>query len=228
MPELILTCAQCRRQLRVPEEMQGRLVKCPACEFTFTVSSEAGSTPSQTESHSVQREIAQGISQPPTSAEFRPRPAVDHDDMDVRAPVRAALIGPNICLLVTSLLTFAVTALMGVQIFLAPDEWAQQVKQQAALQRQFNPQLTLEQAQQLAELANLIIKIMAITGVILSPIVCLAAILALNRRGYWFAVIGSGLAMVNIGCFSCILGLPFGIWSLVVLLRPETKALFYQ
>jgi hypothetical protein len=37
MSETILNCPQCRRLLRVTEELIGRPVKCPVCGFTFSV-----------------------------------------------------------------------------------------------------------------------------------------------------------------------------------------------
>src|SRR5207302_1425162 len=37
MPEVILNCPQCQRQLRVTEDLVGRPVKCPACGLIFTV-----------------------------------------------------------------------------------------------------------------------------------------------------------------------------------------------
>src|SRR5437773_6137619 len=39
------TCPQCSRQLRVPDELLGRLVKCPSCSTTFTASTAADEPP---------------------------------------------------------------------------------------------------------------------------------------------------------------------------------------
>src|SRR5689334_10536632 len=47
MPEVILNCPQCQRQLRVTEDLVGRPVKCPACGLIFTV--PMGSTQPQLE-----------------------------------------------------------------------------------------------------------------------------------------------------------------------------------
>jgi hypothetical protein len=41
-----------------------------------------------------------------------------------------------------------------------------------------------------------------------------------------FAIVASVLAMANIGTCCCILGLPVGIWSLVILLLPDVAAAF--
>jgi len=36
MSEIIVSCPQCQRQLRVPEDLLGKKVKCPACAMVFT------------------------------------------------------------------------------------------------------------------------------------------------------------------------------------------------
>jgi hypothetical protein len=41
-----------------------------------------------------------------------------------------------------------------------------------------------------------------------------------------FAIVASVLAMANFGTCCCILGLPVGIWSLVILLLPDVAAAF--
>lgn len=41
-----------------------------------------------------------------------------------------------------------------------------------------------------------------------------------------FAIVASVLAMLNAGTCCCILGLPVGIWSLVILLLPDVAAAF--
>lgn len=50
------------------------------------------------------------------------------------------------------------------------------------------------------------------------------------RLASWtLALIGSILAMVSFGSCCCILGLPFGIWSLVILMQADVKQAFeYQ
>jgi hypothetical protein len=47
----------------------------------------------------------------------------------------------------------------------------------------------------------------------------------LKLRNYWLALAGS-VALMPGSCMCCLLGLPSGIWSLVVLLNPEVKAAF--
>jgi hypothetical protein len=45
-------------------------------------------------------------------------------------------------------------------------------------------------------------------------------------RTWGIALAASILAMINFGTCCCIVGLPVGIWSVVILLQPEVKAAF--
>ena len=42
MPEIV-TCPNCTRKLRVPENLVGKAVKCPECKEAFLAQTEAGS-----------------------------------------------------------------------------------------------------------------------------------------------------------------------------------------
>ena len=57
-------------------------------------------------------------------------------------------------------------------------------------------------------------------------VVLIASIQMMRLRGHGLAVAGSVLAMLNLGNLCCILGLPFGIWSLLVLMRPDVRKAF--
>jgi predicted Zn finger-like uncharacterized protein len=45
MPEIV-SCPQCQRQLRVPDELLGHSVKCPSCGTTFTGATATATAPS--------------------------------------------------------------------------------------------------------------------------------------------------------------------------------------
>ena len=47
----------------------------------------------------------------------------------------------------------------------------------------------------------------------------------LHLRSYWLSVAGSFAVMPG-ACFCCLAGVPIGVWSLVVLLKPEVSAAF--
>jgi hypothetical protein len=48
----------------------------------------------------------------------------------------------------------------------------------------------------------------------------------MRLKSWGLAVAGSVLSMLNIGSCCCALGIPVGIWSLSVLMSPDTISLF--
>ena len=69
---------------------------------------------------------------------------------------------------------------------------------------------------------------------IVSAIICIglfgfvawAALQMKQLRGWTLAVVASIIAIIPCFCPSCFVGIPVGIWSLVVLMKPEVKAAF--
>jgi hypothetical protein len=69
--------------------------------------------------------------------------------------------------------------------------------------------------------------IVNVLALLLGPVLLWGAIQMLRRRSYGFCRITAILAIIPLSAACCcFLTLPFGIWALVLLLRPETKALF--
>jgi len=63
-------------------------------------------------------------------------------------------------------------------------------------------------------------------GLVLSIIVLVGAIKMKNLENYGLAMAASIIAMIPCISPCCLLGLPFGIWSLVVLSDPAVKSSF--
>jgi hypothetical protein len=61
---------------------------------------------------------------------------------------------------------------------------------------------------------------------IASVIVVVGAIMMMRLQMWGLALTAAIVAMVNIGNCCCLLGLPFGIWSLVVLCKEDVKSAF--
>jgi hypothetical protein len=59
-----------------------------------------------------------------------------------------------------------------------------------------------------------------------SVVVILGAVAMLLGKARGLAMAGSIAALVNLGNCCCLLGLPFGIWALVVLSRSEVRDAF--
>jgi hypothetical protein len=132
-----------------------------------------------------------------------------------RARAGSAVVPPAICLLVTGILGFLGAALQFAMTALNPEslENAQRMLAQLGLPQQQAPPLST---------------LLVIQGLFvgLGLLVTVGAIQMLRRRTYGLAMASSILAMLNITNCCCLLGIPFGIWALVVLARPEVKAAF--
>ncbi len=64
-----------------------------------------------------------------------------------------------------------------------------------------------------------------IVGVVLSPFTAMAGVQMLRGRTRGFAMAGAIATLVP--CTACcVLGLPFGVWALIVLMREDVKAYF--
>jgi hypothetical protein len=67
--------------------------------------------------------------------------------------------------------------------------------------------------------------VMSIAGLVLNGLMTFGALQMLRVRGYGLAVTAAVLAFLPTTC-CCVITLPFGIWALVVLMKPEVKAAF--
>lgn len=66
----------------------------------------------------------------------------------------------------------------------------------------------------------------SIIGIIIAIVIWMGASKMRQLRSHGFAITASILAMIPCISPCCIIGLPFGIWALVVLLKPEVKQAF--
>jgi hypothetical protein len=68
--------------------------------------------------------------------------------------------------------------------------------------------------------------VLGIISIIGGVVVLMGALRMKNLKSHTFAMVSSVIAMIPFISPCCILGIPFGIWALVVLLKPEVKAAF--
>ncbi len=68
--------------------------------------------------------------------------------------------------------------------------------------------------------------VFSVIGLIMSVVVFMGASKMKNAESYGFAMAAAIIAMIPCLGPCCLLGLPFGIWALVVLMKPEVKAAF--
>lgn len=65
-----------------------------------------------------------------------------------------------------------------------------------------------------------------VIGTILGAVIIMGALKMKNLQSYGFAMTAAIIAMIPCCSPCCLLGLPFGIWALVVMMKPEVKAAF--
>jgi len=66
----------------------------------------------------------------------------------------------------------------------------------------------------------------AVIGILVGVVIILGALKMQKLESFGFAMTASILAMIPCISPCCLLGLPFGIWALVVLNKPEVKGAF--
>ena len=62
--------------------------------------------------------------------------------------------------------------------------------------------------------------------VVVNLLIIGGAVQMMRFKTWGFALAASIIAMLNFGTFCCVLGLPVGIWSLVILVQPDVKQAF--
>lgn len=70
--------------------------------------------------------------------------------------------------------------------------------------------------------------ISGVVGIVLSGVIFFGAVKMKKLEGHGFAVASSILAAVPCLSPCCLIGLPVGIWAMIVLFKPEVKAAFDQ
>jgi hypothetical protein len=202
-----IRCESCGRKLRIPENLLGKTVRCPGCQTTFTARAEE------------EPAVAMIDDEPEAPAPPRPRPRpqepAEYDEPRPRNKAqraRDALNLPSIFLMVNGGIA-VVLGLIGAVVWVAH---AQTIEMPFRLPPdQVSPRLT----------SYMLAAFSLIGGFIYGGVLVAAAIYMRSLRRHSSAVIGSIVSMLP--CSSCcFLGIPLGIWSLVVLTQPDVKEAF--
>lgn len=220
MAEVIINCPQCQRPLRVTDELRNRLVKCPTCDVTFRMPGDSNEPQPVTPLRPEVASVSPGGPRPPTVGPEGYDPGFRREQPEPwdlalaeRERARTAVQLPAILLLITGLLGLLVNLWHLSQWIVQPEAMLQMV-------RQFMGPLPDPQA-----LIGVSIGVFAVLATA-SLVVIFGAIQMLRLRMYGLTLVGSLLPMINCNTGCCVLGIPLGIWALVVLLRPEVRAAF--
>jgi hypothetical protein len=217
----------------VPSELVGKKVKCPGCGMIFTASLEPEPAP-ETPVVLPEAEAPTEPAPPPPSRPARRQeeyyqeepPQEDYDRQALGRRISrkrglAALRAPAICLLITG-----VVGLLATTLFL----FSTVVQTEEMILRNAPPPTDEDEREIQRNFVKFLLspgmKVFNIASMAANLIVILSAIMMLIGKMRWLAYLGSVLAMINIDCCCCLPGLGFGIWSLVVLSRPEVQSAF--
>jgi hypothetical protein len=203
-----IDCPACRRSLRVPDELIGQLVKCPSCLSEFT-GTEGTRAPQLDPSYRPAEHVP-----PPVRLPAPPAPIEDNDDWNDdfelrrrgidRDRARSEVFWPAVGLMTTAVIGLLVGALVLIFGIVEVDD-----------------------AQTPDE------KIHALRSLIQGPIAIASSIVILfggysmmQLKNHGLATTSAVLALVPCTSPCCVIGLPIGVWSMVVLTKMEIKRAF--
>jgi hypothetical protein len=204
---LVTICPSCNRDLRIPEGLVGKTVRCPACQVTFV----AQVTPEPVDVYAEPEEQFTGPAPGQIQEVYgRYEGARRRRRTDI---AQSLLMGPGIALLVIGILALLGGLLGGLANGIPA------IQGRPGPQNPFFPKG--------AALPNAAIQAVSsvVGGLIYGGCLIAGSICMLQRRLYALAMTGTVVAMIPCNC-CCLFGLPFGIWGLVILNKPEVREAF--
>jgi hypothetical protein len=211
---IVFRCTQCGRLLRVGDDTAGKPAQCPECGTITTVPTPDAQPPPPADSPS-------GLGGPepeqPGDVENPYQSPVQYDGgpgYPLNAMATSRVAGPATALMVTAGLGIATQAL-AVLAHIA------QIGLQPQMHGRGGPDAIM-----LTAIHSGVGLLSAAVGIIVGLVILVGATKMKNLENYAFAMAAAIVAMIPCISPCCILGLPFGIWALVVLSDPMVKAAF--
>jgi hypothetical protein len=212
--------------LRVPDTLLGKNVKCPKCQSTFTAAADAPVEPDENIVSTPAPAARRRPAPPPEEPEDEGPPPEEYDEDEGRprrrkrgrrsAAAESAVMGPAIAMMVIAGLDVAIglvdiiLRIAGVGLYAAT---------RAGKAGPGAPQ-------QPDVFANAALGIPSdIVGICLAVLILVGALKMKNLSNYGLAMTACIVSILP--CHSCCcLGIPIGIWGLVMLNKPEVKQSF--
>jgi hypothetical protein len=214
---MTIHCPSCSRTLRLPEDLAGKTVRCPACQATFTAEPPRDEPPQE----AIVLEPGAGPRPEAREADrFDYLPEYDEDrPLRRRASHREAqyaVNGPAVALIVTGSLALGLGVLsLFFQILLGAFEAGGGARRR--------PGAPPDPGAVVAYTASRVVG--TVLGMAWGGTVLTGGIRMRNLSSHGWATAGCVVAIIPCN-LCCLLGLPFGIWGLNVINRPEVKAAF--
>jgi hypothetical protein len=234
MAEETIYCPSCNRKVRVPEEMLGQPVQCPLCQLIFVA-------PVRGPAHAASQPppLVQPVPQPPPLVQPAPvapspmpapiEPVAYAEEAEGDA-VFQLVRGPAVALLILAVLGWISNVFLAVKLKNGGPESLHELitETRSTMEQIYPPGPARDQAQQM--LNEEFIYNFQLTLSVVMLVLCTGAMIGamqmLRLRSYWMAVLGSLFIMGNLTNCCCLAGIPIGIWSLSILLRPEVRRAF--
>jgi predicted Zn finger-like uncharacterized protein len=232
---ILTQCPTCRRQLRVPDELLGRNVKCPECLAVFIAATDtdarepehAGAEPEETPAaSSVEAE----------SDDFYDD---EEDDEDIprrrnrrrawRARAREDVAGPAVGLIVISaidiLLAFFLVFSAAIEMARAPDAPAAGERAAPPNRRQRERDVNRDEQME-RQVGGVLVMVWGVIALLCGVLTMVSGLLMKGLRGYGLAMTCCALSVIPCTAPCFVASIPIGIWGLVVLNRHEVRASF--
>lgn len=137
--------------------------------------------------------------------------------------VSGSLKPPAIVMLILAAISMLWTGFNLVSYLIVGDEAIREEMATSFDSLRADPNMTEEVIEQIESVTLLVIKVVYFVGPLLSLIPILGAIAMLRVRGRGMAMFGAIVMCIPCVGPCCGLGLPIGVWALVVLFKPEVK-----
>ncbi len=207
-------CTQCNKLLRTPDNTAGKQAKCPECGALMTVPAiPTGTAPGSSFTSHVQEpaENWDADSSCESPVEYVQQTSQAYEQPNTLAAQRVS--GPAIALIVTGALGLALqissTLLNILQLGAVGVVGGQN-----------------ECVFGIAAVPPEVGVVAGIVGIVLSSVVIIGAVKMRKLEGYGFAMASAVIAMIPCISPCCVLGLPFGIWAIVVLSDTNVRTAF--
>ncbi len=216
---LEIKCPNCGRIEKVPNGAIGHTAKCPGCGSIIKVVQPSAASP---EAVAVDDPFA-------TPAPWVPVQLV----VDLRS-IRSKVQGPATSLIVTAVVGLGLSVMMIQNYFQMKSMRPMYQNMGEFMERQpgtsdedaQHVRATMDTFSSMLSSSGTMSLVTGLLGVASGVIVIAGAVSMMSLRRYPLAVTAAVLSMIPMISPCCLLGLPFGIWSLIVLLQPDVRSAF--
>ncbi|MBS0209690.1 MAG: hypothetical protein JSS27_12140 [Planctomycetes bacterium] len=206
-------CPQCQKLLRVPDQSAGQQAKCPSCGGVTTIPSASPAAPPSPSFATTNVPPPMPNFGPPPAGTFDPgnpyaAPASNAGTASTVLPriARDRVQAPAIAMIVVASISAVLYVIFTIAVLVVALGGINQQQPEAVF--------------------NFVVVALYGWGLILSIVVIVGANKMRKLESYTMAMTATILLMIPCNYPCCVLGLPFGIWSLVVLLDDNVRRSF--